>query len=140
MLSKFFDYQKQKLEPPSDAFTLSCFNCPAGYMEKYIEVENNPNTRVGYTSNMITVEKDKQMILHLNPGEIKVDIQYKERFKVLEDFRSLVADPLKSPAYLWGQVDEVIKSKSKKEVLKYPEQGVNYVRNIILLYHIGLQL
>ena len=59
MLSKFFDYQKQKLESPTDAFTLSCYNCPAGYMEKYIEVENNPNTRVGYSSNMITVEKDK---------------------------------------------------------------------------------
>ena len=76
----------------------------------------------------------------MEPNDIKVRIKYKTRFKVLEAYRALIADPLYSPGYLWGQMDPVLWTKSQDDFLEHAEMGVHYLRNIILFYHIGLEL
>ena len=68
-----------------------------------------------------------------------MDLGYDEKFTVLDSFRYLIADPLYSPASLWGQVDPVYYNKEGDTIAAHPEKGLHFARNIVLLYHIGLQ-
>ena len=47
-------------------------------------------------------------------------------------------DPLYSPAYLWGHVDPVHTSKRHANGTGCEDKVVEFIRNIILLYHIML--
>ena len=108
-------------------------------MTNYIEV-NESDKIVGFSTKTNKVKEKEQWVLHMEPKKIKVSIRYKQRFEVFEVFRNLIADPLYSSGYLWGQVDPALWTKNHDDFMKYAEKGVHYLRNIILLYHIGLEL
>ena len=108
-------------------------------MTNLIEV-NEEDKIVGFSTKTNKVKEKEQWVLHMEPKQIKVSIRYKQRFEVFEVFRNLIADPLYSSGYLWGQVDPALWTKNHDDFMKYAEKGVHYLRNIILLYHIGLEL
>ena len=108
-------------------------------MTRHIEVGKLDHI-IGLTTKGNCVKLNEQVTLREEAREVKTTIQYQERFTVLEPFRNLIADPLYSPGHLWGQVDPALWKKNQEEFMKHTDIAVQYLRNIILLYNIGLEL
>ena len=135
MLSKLQAHH-QSLPEASETWTLACFGHAVGYIETDIKPDMK-GQRIGYTTKANVID-GKLMTLTQEPSEIKLTMQLKRDLHVPEPFRQLVIDPLYSPAYLWGHVDPLHTSKKSANGTGYVDKVIEFIRNIILLYHIGL--
>ena len=130
------EYQSKELKDITQVYQVDCLGTPAGYISKRV----TPGaTRQGFTSKTSEVVDDGHINLTQEPQEIKIELGYTEDFVVLEPFRQLIADNLYSPAHLWGQAAKFYCSKDKDLIKKHPNRCIQFARNIILIYHIGLQ-